>query len=636
MDEKHNNIINYLHPSIYVTAKELALQFNVSIKTIRLRIKTVNLFLNGNGAKIESKPNHGYRLIITNEKLFKHFLEVNEQKEVGKIPTVPVKREKFIIQNLLFSKKYVKIEQFCDMLFVSRSTISYDIQNVEEILKKFDLKLIRKPYYGIQIFGNEANKRNYLINFYKNIKNNQEEITSKQSSNLMRIEAILLETLNHFDLDISNAAFESLLVGLFVAESRITLGFNIDINGDEKQLHIDEYILMIAEDIANKIHEQCGAIFSIEEIKYIGLLISGLCQVSENRVEIIPISDEIQQLADEMLEKIFSGLGLDFRSNLDLRILLCQQLVPFDIRMKYNIPLDNPYLEGIRTSYKYAYIISSQACVALSEHYQKKVSDDEIGNFALLFKLMLEKKDRAKKKKNIILICASGKVSAQLLATMYKKEFGENINIIKICDLYSLKISDFDDMDCVFTTVPIPFRVTKPVFHVDLFLGDNEIKKIRDILESEKSEELETYYRKDLFFNNIHANNRTAVIQEMCDRIKNVIPLKDDFQESVLKREEMLSTDYGNLVAFPHPCVPFTEETFVSVGILDKPLLWKQNEVQVIILVSISKTKNSEKELHQFYESTIKLITNKNAINSLITTRSYDLLIDLLSMNSIL
>ena len=78
----------------------------------------------------------------------------------------------------------------------------------------------------------------------------------------------------------------------------------------------------------------------------------------------------------------------------------------------------------------------------------------------------------------------------------------------------------------------------------------------------------------------------------------------------------------------PHPWKAISEETFVCVGILDEPIRWGDQDVQVIFLVSISNRKN--KNLQAFYQGMTKMLTDADAISRLIRTQTYDMLLELL------
>lgn len=87
----------------------------------------------------------------------------------------------------------------------------------------------------------------------------------------------------------------------------------------------------------------------------------------------------------------------------------------------------------------------------------------------------------------------------------------------------------------------------------------------------------------------------------------------------------------GNCVAMPHPCQVMTDDTFVSVSILEKPILWDENQmVQAVFLVSVSKKKN--KKIQNFYSATARLLLDRESMETLIMQRDYHTLLRLLSL----
>ena len=60
--------------------------------------------------------------------------------------------------------------------------------------------------------------------------------------------------------------------------------------------------------------------------------------------------------------------------------------------------------------------------------------------------------------------------------------------------------------------------------------------------------------------------------------------------KSVFKREEMSTTELGNMVAIPHAMSNDSEEAVVSVMILKKPILWENEKVQVVLLLNVPKS----------------------------------------------
>lgn len=136
------------------------------------------------------------------------------------------------------------------------------------------------------------------------------------------------------------------------------------------------------------------------------------------------------------------------------------------------------------------------------------------------------------------------------------------------------------------------------------------------------------YFDEELFFSHLKFDNPHDVSKFLCHQVMAVKGLTDQFWKLVVKREKAARTAFGNLVAMPHPWKAISEETFVCVGILDEPIRWGDQDVQVIFLVSISNRKN--KNLQAFYQGMTKMLTDADAIGRLIRAQTYETLTELL------
>ncbi|MFS8652853.1 MAG: PTS sugar transporter subunit IIA, partial [Caldibacillus sp.] len=96
----------------------------------------------------------------------------------------------------------------------------------------------------------------------------------------------------------------------------------------------------------------------------------------------------------------------------------------------------------------------------------------------------------------------------------------------------------------------------------------------------------------------------------------------EDYIDSVLQREKIAYTSYGNLMAIPHPVFPCTKETFWSIVTLKNPIVWGKRPVQFVLLLNIGET--VKHDLKPMYDLLIKLLDNSNLIQRLVQCETYD------------
>lgn len=199
-----------------------------------------------------------------------------------------------------------------------------------------------------------------------------------------------------------------------------------------------------------------------------------------------------------------------------------------------------------------------------------------------------------------------------------------SINMIDLCNVFELDNLDETQYDYIFSTVPISKAMKRPVIQISSFLNFENQKIINTALNMSNSHfDFLQYFKKELFITQIDAANQQEVIKCMTHHVRKYEKIEDDFEMSVLKREEMAATNFGYMVAMPHPIKLNTHQTFICVGILKKPIYWQErNKVQVIFLSSF--TKGFAKHNDQFFVTLSKLIESKPLIDQLIQKPSYE------------
>ncbi|MBP7725246.1 MAG: transcription antiterminator [Leptotrichiaceae bacterium] len=624
LNNRMKELVELISINKYKTAEELSKKLNVSTKTVRTEIKNLNSLLIKSGAEIVSKSGYGYILKINNKELFSKF-DFPNKKNI--IPDTSKSRIQYIIEYLINIKEYVKVEDLSKILFTSPKTLAKDIKEAEKILNSYNIKLERKPYYGIKLKGEEFDIRLCIADYVEKKTNGIEHIKIVDKNELKKIATIIMETLKKENFNISDVAFQNLIIHIQIALKRIENNCYVPV--EEKKLR--EYISEKEFQIAKKCTYNLEKIFKIKfpesEIGYIAIHLAGKKIFKENKIDEknFIIDQEISNIVNEMLKKMYDAFKFDFSKDLELRIALAQHLMPLRIRVRFDMKMKNPMLDKIKERFSLAYAMAKYASTTFYEYYNKNLSEDEVGYIALNLALALERQRKDINKKTVLLVCSSGKGSAELLAYTYKEAFGEYIEELITCSVYDLESMDFSKIDYVFTTVPINIKVPIPIQEVEYFLEESNIRDIKKIFTVEEKDNFLKYYDNDLFLSNICLKTKEEILKYMVNHIKKYKIIPNNFLSSIKKREKLGITEFGNKIAMPHPDKTLTEESFVCVGILENPIIWEKKEVQVVFLVSVSK--KTDKKLKYFYKVTAKFLLNKKNIEKLIKSRKYEDLI---------
>lgn len=623
-------LLTLLKQDEYRTAQQLAKHMRVSEKTVRIAIRDLNAELMRSGAGIESKPRYGYRLVVTDQEQFANYQ--SEEEKSGMIPDSGKERSEYLMAYLLFRKNYVKIEELCDFMYLSKTTLSHYLKNIENVLDRYRLSIERRPNYGIKIVGEEFDIRRLISDYYIKHHCLVGVNLTHQEQEIARLAETVKRLLAKYDVHLSEMSFDNFVDYTYVACKRMKAGYYLKLNKENlPEIGIKEEAF--SRELLNELENSMGITYTQDEKNYLLLYLAGkrmIGNVLENDSNFI-IQEQTDRLAMEMLKLISNDYHMNFQNNFEMRMTLNQHLVPFDVRMRYDIPLKNPLLKDIKEKYSLAFQMAVVASGILVNHYKKEISEDEIGYFALIFQLALEK-EQSDGYSNILVVCSTGKATSRLLKYKYEQEFSEYLDNIYVCDLMGLETFDMSKVDYIFTTVPITKKVDVPIVEVGMFLEDDDIRKVTDALRyGRKDDILRRYYTPDRFLTDVPKGDKEAIIKYICQIISEQETVDDDFYDMVLERETYVQMDYGNHIALPHPNRIASEESFAYVAVLKQPVIWNEFPVQVVILISIGRQGGSDKDRQKFYEATARFALDKEAVMELIGNPSYETLMELLS-----
>ncbi|MGL5435322.1 MAG: BglG family transcription antiterminator [Lachnospiraceae bacterium] len=628
-DKRIVRLLALMEDSKFHTASGLSQHLDVSIKTTRNLLKDLSGMVKNAGAEIIPKHRYGYKLCIVDEHAFQQFKEsIENGQDQDNLPSNSRERVQYLLNYLLRTGSYIKLIEISEALYISRNTLSADIREVETVIAQYNLTLVRKPNYGIRIEGSELNIRLCIANCLPehDYLSDMERLFGEQGACVMKEIADSIKiVLNENKVVISDIVFGNMVYHIYISMNRIREDHAISFTDVDMEGITDWWEYKIAEKIVSELQQNFGITFDFVEIGYLaihlaGKRIQGMDAVIKNN---IVISKDINDIVIRLLENIDRIYKRNLVENLELRVTLCQHIMALAIRIKYELNMVNPILEKIKSEYFLAYAMAVQGCTVLNDHYQTKLSEDEIGYIAVALALALETQKEDVRKKNILLVCSTGRCSAQLLVHKYMQEFGAYIDKISSCNLHELSDWDFTDFDYIFTTVPITgVKVPVPIMEVPYTISSSDILTFRRmLLKGSKSGRIIDYYQQELFLE-VDAETKEEVLHFMCDQIRQYKEIPDDFYDLVMERERLARTEFGNYVAIPHPNRAVGNDSFVCVAILKHPIIWDEKKIQVVFLINIGEYVKAD--LQDFYAVTSKLILNKANISRLIKEKSYD------------
>ncbi|MFP7288775.1 BglG family transcription antiterminator [Shouchella clausii] len=619
---------NLLAATSPITGSQLATIIQVTSRTIRNDIKQLNEELKNRGAFIVSLKGKGYQLRIEEENLFKQLLKEMMDKEEEGLPVELEDRVRYLVKILLVQESYVKVDDIADGLFISRSTLQKNLRDVKVILSKYNLFLDNKPNFGVKILGEELQIRFCMAEYMFDRNNEFIEINDSLSSllplnEILVIRKSILDNIKNDNISLSDISLKNLIIHIAIACKRVRKANYIQMVESDFEDISKQKEFKIANKIIEVVEKKLYVRFPKNEVAYITMHLLGTRLLITPSIEKEKlnkyINKSILQLAHAMIKDVESKLSLGIVNDKELLAALTLHLKPAISRYRYGMNLRNPMIAAIKINYPFAFEAAVIAGRTIEREMNIKIDENELGYLALHFGAAMERRGLTSKLKKCLIVCATGVGSAQLLYYKLSTLFEKELKIVGTSEYYNLNNHSLQDIDLVISTVPIPDDIGVPSIQVSTILGRSDIEKIRNKIKK-SSELVDKYIREKYVFLQKDFSNKEEVIHFLCRKLIDDQLVREEYVESVLKREAASPTSFGNLVAIPHPMTPHTDTTFWMVCTLKKAINWEGEQVQLIVLLNIGN-KNSD-DLKQMYERLVMIVDDVNTVQKLIQCES--------------
>lgn len=612
-------IFRILKDGKYHTSLELADILNISDRTCRKYIKILSEILIKKNVEIESKPRFGYLLKDNN-------ISENElfHNEVKKIPNSANDRLIYLINKLISEDRYIKLFDVSEEIYTSSKTLSQDLKKVSELLENYNLFLERKPYYGIRLQGNEIDIRNFYIDVLEK-RLNENDIEDDVKLKIVEIAENISINFRGKNIKISDISLQNLAISFYVTLNRIDKNYLIEdiIENEDELFKVKKgEIKACINDLKNIFNLKKD--MSERDIDYLTIRFMTTETMTYSSIKNLDVKD-IQKLIEDIFFYINVTFKIDLSNDEMLYKNLYTHLIALVIRLRFGIKTQNPLIDDIKKNIPFEYNLSQYVCSRIGEKYSKELSEDEVGYIAVILHMAKEINKR-NRKKNILLICPSGRGISKFLTYTFKNSFSEYLNEINACGLSDLKYINLDEIDIVFSLVDDKLNINKPVYKIKYFLNSDDLENIKKILDDNK-EYVNSIFAKELFFHFEEEINKKDLISFVSNKFKEYIKFNDDLESLIIEREKLGMTEISEDVAIPHPIHVIPSVNKIAVCLLDKSIKWINNEVKIVLFMLIN---NSNGENEKIYKLLTKVVNDKKIIDKILKNPIYENYINIL------
>lgn len=649
LNKKEKQIIQYLMKDRdkFVTSKELAAHLNCSDRTIRTYYKTLVEKLDDySGIDLISKQGYGYKLDVLDDDALADFLEenhINDHHFDYQSITDINDRYNYLLNKLLFEQNEIYFDDLVDELYVSRSTLSSDFKKIRQKFKPYHLKIESKANKGVYVTGSERDKRRFIMDYFissgfiDTMHSYVDNELLNQRISFEELTIIVLDECREGGLKLSDFVIQNLVIHIALAIRRITEGFKIS-KLEEEELKLRELPeRQIADNILKRVSVSTGIDFPVEEVDYITLHL-----ISKSHGNARYVSESMQERMRQELIDSIEKINPEVKNDFQLIEGLLAHLSTMLIRLEGKVVLENPLTTEIQANYQEMYQLAEQVITTMPTFQSFSLTPNEIAYIALHF-MAAKERYKEQRKYNVLVICATGYGSAQMLKSRIENELGNLILITDVIGYYEINDEKLKGIDFIVSSIDLSNLIFNiPVFTVSVFLTDEELQEIKHgishlntstslrKMEDETSElsvreVFDDYFSKEAFF--ILSNvSKDEVLRKLVKSISK--HENDQFEKRMLdmmkQREAMSSIIFGEHIAVPHPMKAVGSKHHFAVALIQDELLWDDQypSIKIVFLMSMSIHENDG--LPELTSAIVDLVDEPDLQEQMLACQSFE------------
>ena len=593
MNERCKKLITILNTQRnWLTGKELAGLLNVTDRTIRHDIDTINKEFNG---LIESNCRFGYRINVNKAESIQLIDHQN-------IPQTSDDRIKYILNELLRTGQFVSGYALENALFVSDSTIKSDFRKLTKMLEEYSsLKLIHEDN-RYRLEGNEEEKR--LL--YKRLltKETQGDFINLQKIailftqfDLLYVKKVLDEVFNEYDFSIRDETYPMLMIHIGVALQRMMMFNYVQKFSSSNIKTVKEYL------IAKTFYERMKKYLHLQEVNESESMLLASLLLGKRSADFRANRDVIE-IAKELTIKIVVAINdhydIDFSGDVFFQNGLIVHLQNLIDRVRHNVQLSNVFLAEVKKSYPLVFDLSVFIGHIIEEELNQPITEDELGFLTVHLGAAY---DRLNMNTffHAVLIQPNSSMMNSVCLTRLKEKFSDRLIIDALLGYYDQGRIDSLGPDFIITTVPFDALTTTPIINISMFVGSKDEFKIFKMLNDLEKERLKTTFdsfirgliNQNCYFYNLEAESYEEVLNIMADNLYALNLVNSDFKASTFDREKRAFTSFAYGYAIPHALDYCAKQSCISIAILKKPVRWGDYDTKLVVMLAIKENEKS-------------------------------------------
>lgn len=630
MNNISDKIISVLkEKSNWMTSNEISNILNISTRTVKKYISEIN----DEAKELIESSRKGYK--INQKQLEAFYLQTKGEYE---IPQTPEERINHILIQLLFNKNSstkINIYDLIDQLYISDSTFRLDCQKINAICQSFHCSL-QLSKDTIWIEGQEKDKRKLLNSHI--IQESQKHFGDDTFLNEMFpnldfsfLKQIIRKTFEDFNYFSNDFSLNNFVRHVAIAIHRIQNGYYEIQNNYEIDKNCLEY--QVAIQLTKRLEEHFNITFHETEIYELTLLITcrgnNLNTNNASNSEIVSfVGRDLIDFVATMTQNTKSIFGIDLDTP-EFITRFSVHLHNLFIRNNNNLLNSNPLKNSIKSQCPFIYEIAVYMANQIKETYQIHLNDDEITYITFHIGGILEMQKLMQSKLKGVLLIPEYYNLKNSLNEKIQSQFKDDLVILDIFTSTQEYLSANISHDLLLSSFPVKLDTPIQTINITPFLTQVDIQKIRQCIsnikekkkEKQRLKNITNIFKKEFFTNENLYTTSTEAIEDICQKLYSHGYVDENYVQEIKNREDLSSTAFGNF-AIPHSLNMNCLDTTIYVHIQDKGILWGDQIINVIFLLSVSN--QDKKEFRVIFEYITDVINDNEKFLKIKKSKNYE------------
>lgn len=618
-------MIKYLlDKKTYVTSAALAKAAGVSVRTVKYDLKELQSFLKNYDVDIESKRAYGYRLTMgpdSDLEGLSRSLRANLGKSSGEVFRYNFQRVIYIINKLLIGKAYYKAQELMDTFYISRSTLTQDLNRARTLLSKFRLGIDVNLRKGIGITGNEIDKRLCIAEYFFRyddklqvmVQRNPDNGVSDWDTQRELISEVIQEICQNNKIRLTPFLAVDLASHIYVSVLRMKEGYGIEALPDSYNPMTCVRERFAANEISDQLEAVCQMSIPEKEREYIMLHILSKKMPVSGCVDFREYAT-LKQCVTEILREIKDNFELDFSKDQLFIDYMYTNIAPMVLRLQTHLIVRNPLLFENLRRYLFATKMAHSASGIIEKLFGVQMDNNEFAYLVPAFNLFISAHEKRKKFK--VGFCGDLGLPESLL---YFNDLSEQLPRDRYDLIWVDKYHNTGHLNQIQYLVYVDsFRLAADLPSYEIQDGGT-IQEVCDAIAEYKMSEIQIlqYLRPEFGIFGLEGKNREEVMENLyrCLSGRDLIATALDWKNAFRANE------VGNGIAHIQDLGRILKKAGCYVCILKNPILWEQDIIRILVMIKTKR--DGDKNLSVLCQIVSGWASSPDKVERLLKTQSY-------------